>query len=136
MADCIFCKIMQGEIPSARVYEDDRVVSFLDISPVNPGHTLVVPRKHYATLFDIPQEELEACIVAARKVGKAVLQATGASGMNLLQNNFRSAGQLVDHIHFHLIPRHDSDGFMTSWPGKPYPPGELEKTLGNIKAAI
>jgi histidine triad (HIT) family protein len=133
MPDCIFCKIIKGEIPCAKVYEDDKALSFLDIGPINPGHALVVPKVHYATLFDAPDEVLQACISVSRKVARAVFKSVGADGLNVLQNNYRAAGQLVDHIHFHLIPRRKGDGFMTGWPAKEYPPGELDKVLGKIR---
>lgn len=136
MADCIFCKIVRGEIPCAKVYEDDLVLSFLDINPINPGHTLILPKEHYASLFEVDPEALKACAVAAQKISKAVYQGVKADGLNFLQNNFRAAGQLIDHVHFHLIPRYESDGFMTSWPGKPYPAGEMERILRHIAAAM
>ena len=136
MPDCIFCRIVKGEIPCAKIYEDERVLSFLDIGPISPGHALVLPRAHYTTIFEISEEDLKACAAAAQKVGRAVFEAVGAQGLNLLQNNFRAAGQLVDHIHFHLIPRHSGDGFMTSWPAKSYPQGGLEEMLEKVKAAM
>jgi len=136
MADCIFCKIIQGQIPCAKIYEDDRVLSLMDINPINTGHALVIPKQHYATLFEVSPEDLQACILVSQKVAKAVFRAVGASGLNFLQNNFRSAGQLIDHVHFHLIPRNEKDGFMTTWPGTSYPQGELEKTLERIKAEL
>lgn len=136
MANCIFCKIIQGEIPCTKIYETDLVLSIMDINPINTGHALVIPKRHYPTLFEIPAEDLQACIMVSQKIAKAVFRATGASGLNLLQNNFRSAGQLIDHVHFHLIPRNENDGFMGSLPGKPYPAGELEKTLAKIKAEM
>lgn len=136
MADCIFCKIVQGEIPCAKVYEDEHVLSFLDINPINPGHTLVIPKKHYDTLFDVPPDELTACTLAAQKIGKAIFEAVGAGGLNFLQNNFEAAGQLIRHAHFHLIPRHDKDGFITSWSGKPYLSGEMEVTLNKIREKL
>ena len=136
MTDCIFCKIVRGEIPCAKVYEDDLVLSFLDINPINPGHTLVLPKAHYASLLDVDPEALKACVVAAKKISTAVYQGVKADGLNFLQNNFRAAGQLIDHVHFHLIPRYEGDGFMTTWPGKPYPPGEIEKILRQIAAGI
>jgi len=136
MTDCIFCKIVRGEIPCAKVYEDDLVLSFLDINPINPGHTLVLPKEHYASLLDVDPEALKACVVAAKKISTAVYQGVKADGLNFLQNNFRAAGQLIDHVHFHLIPRYEGDGFMTTWPGKPYPPGEMEKILRQIAAGI
>jgi histidine triad (HIT) family protein len=136
MTDCIFCKIIRGEIPCAKIYEDDKVLSFLDIGPINPGHALVVPKNHYATLLDAPAEDLKACIEVAKKVGQAVFKGTEASGLNLLQNNYRPAGQLVDHIHFHLIPRRGDDGFITSWPAKSYGKGEMERILEKIKEKL
>lgn len=136
MADCIFCRIIQGEIPCAKVYEDDFVLSFLDINPINTGHTLVVPKKHCATLFEISPEELQACMLAAQRLAKAVFNAVGATGLNLLQNNFRSAGQLIDHVHFHLIPRNEEDGFMKTLPGRPCSTEELDIILGKIKKEI
>lgn len=136
MTDCIFCKIVRGEIPCAKLYEDERVISFLDINPINAGHALVLPRNHYATLFETPAEDLHACIEAAKNVGEAIHRAMGADGFNLLQNNFRAAGQLIDHIHFHLIPRKVEDGFITSWRSRPYGEGSLQSTLEKIKAEL
>lgn len=136
MADCIFCKIVRGEIPCAKLYEDDQVLSFLDINPVTAGHALVLPKQHFATFFDLPAAELQACMTTAQKVSQAVYRAMGATGLNVLQNNFRSAGQLIDHVHFHLIPRFEGDGFMTSWPAQAYPEGQLEKTLERVRAAL
>jgi len=136
MVDCIFCDIIKGWLPCAKIYENDRVISFLDINPVNPGHTLVVPKMHYATIFDISEEDLSACAIVSQKLAKAVFRGTNASGLNFIQNNFRPAGQHVDHIHFHLIPRHAQDRFFTSWPGKPYQPGELDRIFNRIKAEI
>jgi histidine triad (HIT) family protein len=136
MPECIFCKIVKGEIPCAKIMEDDRVLSFVDINPINPGHALVIPKKHCHTLFDMDPEDLQACILAAQKVGRAVHRSVGAEGVNLVQNNYRAAGQLIDHAHFHLIPRHEGDGFLTSWPGKPYAPGGLDAHLQKIVDAL
>lgn len=136
MADCIFCKIIQGQIPCAKIYEDDRVLSFMDINPINAGHSLVIPKQHYDTLFQVSPEDLGHCIVVAQKVGIAAFKAVGAAGMNLLQNNYRAAGQLIDHVHFHIIPRFVEDGFITAWPGKPYPEGMMNQVLNKIKEAL
>lgn len=136
MTDCIFCKIIRGEIPCARVYEDDLVLSFLDISPINRGHTLVLPKKHHTTLFEVDPDSLKACILAIQRISEAIYKGIKAEGLNLLQNNFRAAGQLVDHVHFHLIPRYEDDGFLNSWPGKQYPSGEMEKTLKTIQTHL
>ena len=136
MQDCIFCRIIKGEIPCAKIYEDERTFSFLDIGPINPGHALVLPRGHYTTIFEIPEEELKACAATAKKIAGAVFRAAGAQGLNFLQNNFKAAGQHVDHIHFHLIPRYTEDGFMANWPAKTYQPGEVEKVLEKVKAEL
>lgn len=136
MTDCVFCQIIRGEIPCTRIYEDDRVLSFLDIGPINPGHALVIPKNHYHTLLEISQEDLCACVSVAQKVAKAIFDVTGAAGLNLLQNNLRPAGQHVDHIHFHLIPRRIGDRFFSNWPAKPYPPGEIEKMAEKVKERL
>ncbi|MBP8644502.1 MAG: HIT family protein [Syntrophobacteraceae bacterium] len=136
MNECIFCKIVAGNIPCARLFENEHVLSFLDINPINPGHALVLPKKHYKILTEVSDEDLQACIVAAKRVAQAVFRSTGSPGLNLLQNNGRAAGQLIEHVHFHLIPRQVGDGFLTSWPGKPYPSGQLESMLAKLKASL
>ena len=136
MTECVFCKIAQGRLPCAKIYEDERVIGFLDINPVNPGHTLVLPKLHYVTLLDTAEEDLRACIAVSQKLAKAVMKGTNAPGLNLLQNNFRPAGQNIDHIHFHLIPRHRQDRFLSAWPAKPYQPGEMDRLLKRITAEI
>jgi histidine triad (HIT) family protein len=136
MSDCIFCQIVNGRLPCAKVYENERVISFLDINPINAGHTLVVPKIHYGTLLDITAEDLQACTLVAHKVARALFKSANPPGLNFLQNNFRPAGQLIDHIHFHLIPRYPQDNFLTSWPGKPYKQGEIDKLLKKIKAEL
>jgi histidine triad (HIT) family protein len=136
VAQCVFCRIIKGELPCSKVYEDDRVISFLDINPVSTGHTLVVPKKHWATLFEISEEDLRACTAASKKIATAVHKATKASGLNLLQNNYRAAGQLIDHVHFHLIPRFPNDDFMRSWPAKPSYQHELARLVEKIKSEL
>ena len=136
MADCIFCRIINGDISCAKVYEDERVISFLDMNPINAGHTLVLPKTHFATLFEISEEDLLACTAVSQKIGTAVYKATKASGLNFFQNNCRSAGQIVDHVHFHLIPRFHQDGFIGPLPGKPYQQGAMDKVLEKIKAEL
>ncbi|MEF2231751.1 MAG: HIT family protein [Pseudodesulfovibrio sp.] len=117
--DCIFCKIVAGEIPCAKVYESDTCVAFLDIAPVNAGHALVLPKAHHPTLMDIPSSLGGDLTQALSKVGRAVMEATGADGLNLIQNNGESAGQLVHHAHFHLVPRFADDG-LKLWPQSGY----------------
>lgn len=117
--DCIFCKIIAGEIPCARIYETERILSFLDIAPTNKGHALVIPKHHHATLFDLPSEMGRDLIRAMRKVARAVMDTTGAEGFNVGMNNFEVAGQLVPHVHFHVIPRFRDDGLVL-WGQKSY----------------
>lgn len=116
--DCVFCRIIKNEIPSTRVYEDQAILAFLDINPVAEGHTLVIPKGHYATLPDMPEELGCALLNALSRVGKAVMRAVGAGGFSCLQNNFPAAGQVVPHVHWHIIPRFTGDG-LKPWPQRP-----------------
>lgn len=127
-ADCIFCKIIRGDIPSTPIYSTDRVFAFLDIAPVNEGHALVVPRAHCQTMFDLPPDIGEELLRALQIVGRAVMRATEADGVNLGVNNYAAAGQLVGHAHFHLIPRFLDDG-LKLWPQKSYPNPEKMQSL-------
>ena len=104
MNDCIFCKIVQGRVPAAKVYEDDNVISFLDIMPANKGHCLVVPKKHSETLLEISDEDLENLIIATKKVTKALSLSMGNGSYNVVMNNGKIAGQVVAHAHIHIIP--------------------------------
>ncbi len=108
--DCIFCKIVAGEIPCFKIYETENVLSFLDIGPVNKGHALVIPKVHYENIWDMPADLGKDIITAAQLAGDAIVKATGADGMNLLMNNNEAAGQLVFHAHFHIIPGFAEDG--------------------------
>ncbi len=117
--DCIFCKIVAGEIPCSKVYETDSVLAFLDIEPVNPGHALVIPKAHHPQIWDVPDALGAELATALKIVSKGVFKATGADGLNIGMNNFAAAGQLVMHAHYHVIPRFDADG-LTLWPGKKY----------------
>lgn len=134
--DCIFCKIIEGKIPSAKVYDQGGIFAFLDIAPVNKGHALVVSRTHYATLFDLPPDLGRELLTALKLVGRAVMQATGATGLNLGMNNFEVAGQLVHHAHFHLVPRHEGDG-LRLWTQHAYESGEeMQKLAQAVRTAI
>jgi len=114
MADCIFCKIARKEIPAAIVFENDDVLAFLDINPVNKGHVLVIPKEHYETYFDAPDELLSEMAPIVKKVGKAVKKATGCDFC--VVNVY---GIDVPHLHIHIIPRYLDDG-LKAWPGKKY----------------
>jgi len=107
--DCIFCKILAGEIPCSKVFEDEHFIAFLDIRPVHKGHVLLVPKKHFVNIFDTPDTEAEKIYKAAQKITKAVSEATGCDGVNLVQNNNAAAGQEVFHSHLHIIPRYTDD---------------------------
>jgi histidine triad (HIT) family protein len=133
---CLFCRIIAGAIPCARVYGDNHVLAFLDINPIVPGHTLVVPRGHYPTLLDVPPCEA-GNLFAALKIVAAALQAeVRAEGFHCLQNNFSAAGQTVFHAHWHLIPRVAHDG-LRLWPGKPYADAEQMRQMAeNLSSRI
>ena len=135
MTDCIFCKIVAGEIPATRVFENEHALAFLDINPTNPGHTLVVPKAHAENIDDIPDETICALAPVVKKVAGAVKKAVKADGINLIQNNGRAAGQIVPHFHIHVVPRFDGDGFR-HWKGVPYKTGEAEQVAEKIKAVL
>ncbi len=136
MEDCIFCKIIRGEIPSARVLETDTVLAFLDINPVSKGHTLVIPKDHYATFPEVPAAVLAGLGEALQKIGAAVKSRLNCAGFNILLNNDRAAGQLIDHSHFHLIPRNVADGVMAWPPVHPYAEGEMEAIRAALASAL
>jgi histidine triad (HIT) family protein len=133
--ETIFSKIMAGEIPCEKVYEDQHVFAFLDINPVNPGHTLVIPKTWSSGLLDADPANLRELMTAVQKVAAAIKDATGATGMNLIQNEGATAGQKVFHLHFHLIPRHEQDG-REHWHGKPYQDGEMKTVGEKIRAKL
>ncbi|MDP3995219.1 MAG: HIT family protein [bacterium] len=135
MQDCIFCKIVAGEIPSHKVYEDDEVLAFLDINPVNPGHTLVIPKEHYKDLLDTPPELASKLIQAVRDIAPAILKAVGADSFNLGLNNGATAGQVVFHTHLHIMPRFPNDGHKL-WHGTSADQEELKKIADDIKKYI
>lgn len=110
--DCLFCKIIQGEIPSSKVYEDDDVYAFLDISQVTPGHTLVVSKKHYDNFLATPKNLMHKVMDVAQRIGQADILMLGARGVNILTNVNKEAGQSIFHFHVHVIPRYQSDGFI------------------------
>lgn len=131
-SECIFCKIIAGEIPCAKVYESESCLAFLDIAPVNAGHALVLPKGHYPTLMDIPSELGNDLLQALSSVGRAIMEATKADGLNLMQNNFEAAGQLVHHAHYHLIPRFADDG-LKLWAQSQYDdPNEMGRLAARI----
>lgn len=113
--NCIFCKILNGEIPSTKLYEDEDFMIMLDIGPATFGHALMIPKEHYADLFEMPEELLQKSIILAKSWGEKLVKALGADGLNLVQNNGTAAGQTVFHYHLHLIPRYDKDQAGELW---------------------
>ncbi len=136
MEDCIFCKIVRGEIPSAKVLENEKVLAFLDINPVSKGHTLVIPKIHYGAYPEMPVDVLAALGEALQKIGRAVKSQLDFAGFNILLNNDRAAGQLIDHSHFHLIPRNVGDGVMDWPPVHPYAEEEMETIRAILAGAV
>ncbi len=125
MGDCIFCKIIQGEIPATKVYEDEKVLAFMDINPLNDGHTLVVPKRHAETIFEIDPQDLIATMKVAQRLAIAIKKALNSDGMIVVQLNNKAAGQMVPHLHIHLIPRWENDGLQIGkWEIKS---GDMEK---------
>lgn len=109
-SNCIFCKIARHEIPSYIVYEDKDVLAFLDIKPVSKGHTTIITKKHFTNISDSSEDILKKIIIAVKKVSNALMKVTKAKGFNVCVNNFRAAGQAINHLHFHIIPRYENDG--------------------------
>ena len=119
MTDCIFCKIINGDIPSVKVYEDEHVFAFMDIAPLTKGHTLLIPKQHVADLFDMPEDVARNLYASAPKIANALKAAFNPQGMNTVNNNGAFAGQTVFHYHLHLIPRYDeTDGLKVEWNGR------------------
>jgi histidine triad (HIT) family protein len=134
--DDLFLSIIAGEIPSARIYEDDCVVAFLDINPNNKGHALVVPRIKFRNVFDGEPDMLAHMMVVGQKVAKALREALQADGANLLMNNEHAAGQEVFHAHLHVIPRFVNDDAFGAFAHRTYEPGEINAFAEKIKNAM
>ncbi len=135
MQDCIFCRIAAGQLPAARVLETPGVLAFLDIAPVNYGHTLVIPKVHYRNLLELPDELWMEMGQVSRRVAQALRATLYAQGFNISMNNFEAAGQVVFHAHIHVIPRYFSDG-LKLFPQESYQPGDLEKTAAQLRQAL
>ena len=118
-ADCIFCKIVAGELPATIVDEDERTLAFMDISPATRGHALVIPRAHSTDLYEIPDEDLQACVVAARRLAGRMHERLGADGVNLINSCGAAAWQTVFHFHVHVVPRYVGDPLELPWVPSP-----------------
>ena len=135
MENCIFCKIVKGELPSYKVYEDDSVLALLDIAPVNVGHTLVIPKEHFENILETPEDIIAHMMRVVKKVSHGI-ETLKPDGINIGMNNRPAAGQVIFHSHIHVIPRYTEDGFQM-WHGRRgYNPGEAEATAEKIKRAL
>jgi histidine triad (HIT) family protein len=139
MSDCIFCKIIDGTIPSTKVYEDENVYAFMDVSPLTKGHTLLVPKQHVQDLFEMPEDVARNLYAVAPKIANALKSAFNPQGMNTLNNNGAFAGQSVFHYHLHFIPRYDeSDGLKMKWETKQgeFTPEALQSLAAQISEKL
>lgn len=131
--DCLFCKMVAGQIPVTKIYEDEVVLAFLDIGPISDGHTLVIPKQHFEKLHDCPPELLGRVGSRLGKIAGAVTAAMNSDGYNVLCNNGRAAGQVIEHLHFHIIPRNTGDGVFDRWPTYKYEQGKIEAIAEKIR---
>lgn len=133
--DCLFCKIIKGDIPSKRIYEDKDVVAFLDIMPLTKGHTVVVPVNHYENMLDFPESEMEKFFSVIKLLSGMLKTKLNADGFNILQNNYKAAGQIIFHMHYHIIPRFiDDDRPFIKQPKEQAKPEYFDEILMRIKS--
>jgi len=132
--DCLFCKIVAGEIPGTKIDEDERTVAFMDINPATPGHLLVIPREHSADLLEVPEEDLDAVMQMARKLARRAHERLGADGVNLLNSCGRAAWQTVFHFHVHVIPRYEGDPLRLPWVPGPGDEDEIKAAADELTA--
>ena len=134
--ECIFCAIVEGQIPSAKVYEDDHVFAFMDIAPANPGHLLIIPKQHYRNIFDMPADMGSKIMKAAIPLANAIQDALNPDGLNLFQSNEPAAFQTVFHFHLHLIPRWEEDPLRLPWTPSEGDIQEIKKIADKIQQAL
>jgi len=134
--DTIFGKIIDGEVPCHKVYEDEHILAFLDVGPLSQGHTLVIPKERKAFVHELSDESCAAIGRALPRLCRAVMQATGATDYNVLQNNGTAAHQVVMHVHFHIIPKTDSGGLGIGWPAGNLGGGDAQELVASIQAAL
>lgn len=130
--DCIFCKIIAGQIPCIKIYENDHVLAFLDIGPISDGHTLVIPKQHCNRLDEVSEDAMAEVAKVLPAIAGSVRKAMDAEGYNVLCNNGGAAGQVVEHLHFHIIPRNPNDGVFNRWASYQYPEGKANEIAGKI----
>lgn len=135
-SDCVFCKIVAGEFQAATFFESCWSIAFLDIAPVALCHALVVPKLHYESLAEMPASVVAAVMSSLPDIVKSVQEVSGVGGVNVLLNNGAVAGQVVPHVHWHIIPRHANDGFRFPWPRMQYAAGQAADFAGRLRAAL
>ena len=135
-ADCVFCKLVAGQIPSSKVYEDEAALAFMDLGQVNPGHVLVASKAHAENVYELDDAQAAAVFRAAARVARAVRAAFDPPGLSIYQANGKPAGQTVFHFHLHVLPRHDGDGMQLVWPVKNPPREQLEDYAARIRASL
>jgi histidine triad (HIT) family protein len=136
VSDCVFCKIINGQIPSAKVHEDGLTLAFMDIGEVNPGHVLVAVKPHVENIFGLDDKLAAAVFQTAARVARAVKKVYSPDGVTLYQANGPAAGQTVYHFHLHLVPRYAKDGMHLTWPAKNPPREQLEANAAKLRAAL
>ncbi len=134
--NCIFCKIVSGEIPSIKLFEDDRTICFMDINPANRGHALVIPREHWVDVHAIPDEAISAVVITAKRIAGALDTSLAPDGINLVQCNGSGAAQSVDHFHMHVLPRVAGDDLKLNWRLVSGDSDQIEATAARIRAAL
>ena len=136
MEECIFCRIIEGKIPCAKIYENGQVLAFLDIMPANKGHCLVVPKTHSQSLLEMDENDLHSVIKAAKKIAEAISLGLGNAGFNLVMNNGKEAGQVVNHSHIHIIPRFQKDRLRIKWSHLKYNDNEINEYAEKISKFV
>ena len=131
--ECLFCKIVKNEIPSKKLFENDKTIAILDINPSNPGHSLVIPKKHAENIFDIDENTLNEAINVVKNLAENMNEKLKPAGINIIQNNGKGAGQLVKHIHFHVIPRYPNDGLHIAERRVKVPEKQLDEMRKKLK---
>jgi histidine triad (HIT) family protein len=135
-ANCIFCKIIRGQVPSFKLYENDKTFAFMDINPITPGHALIVPKFHARDIFETPDEWVGAAMVTTRRIARAVQATVQPYGMNIVQANGPGAKQSVFHLHIHVVPRLKDDNLSMNWPINPGDKDAIAKLAESIRANL
>ncbi len=135
-SDCVFCKIVAGQIGCLKLLDDEQSLAFLDIGPLAEGHVLLIPKRHFETLAEMSGELVGRVCDHLPRLSAAVTRVARADGCNILQNNGGVAGQVVPHVHFHIIPRRSGDGLGYRWPAGEYAPGRADEIHGQLEQAL